>query len=91
MCMGLFTLNRTGGNMRYCEIGTVGLSTEIEHETGEIRLPGLHAQGVLVSVYARLRLGRVQIVIDSKEGLKVRIKDVSHLRFVIGAVFREMP
>ena len=77
--------------MRYCEMGTVGFSTEIEHGAEEYRIPGLHAQGHLVSVYLRLRLGRVQVVLDTRERLKVRIKDVSHLRFVIGAVFREMP
>lgn len=77
--------------MRYLEIGTVGLSTEIENGAHEYRMPGLHAQGELVSVYLRLRLGRVQIIVDSKEGLKVRIKDIPHLRFVMGAVFREMP
>ena len=77
--------------MRYLEIGTVGLSTEIENGAHEYRIPGLHAQGKLVSVYLRLRLGKVQIVVDSKERIKVRVKDVAHLRLVIGAVFREMP
>ena len=77
--------------MRYLEIGTVGLSTEIENGAHEYRIPGLHAQGELVSVYLRLRLGKVQIVVDSKERIKVRVKDVAHLRLVIGAVFREMP
>ena len=62
----------------YKEIGFgIGsfVSSEIEYSDGtEVRVDGWIQGGEFVSVYLRLRIFGLQIVLDSKDGLKIEEK-----------------
>ena len=70
--------------MRYLEVGTLGVQTEVEAEWGEVRLNGLFPKGKVKSIYVRLRLGRRQFIVDTLDGVKVQSKEASHWRLVLG-------
>lgn len=72
--------------MIYSEIGTIGLSTEIETDSHEWRVPGLHPTGRFVSIYVRIWIRRTVIILDSKEGLKIKRKDRNRVLAVLGMV-----
>jgi hypothetical protein len=75
--------------MRYLEVGTIGCSTEIEWSDGtEIRLPGLLAGSKVVSAYLRFQVGHKLIVLDTREGIKNKVKPRWRLLCVVGLVYQ---
>lgn len=60
-------------------------STEVESEKGEVRLNGWHV-ATPISVYIRIWVGHLVVILDSREGLKVKSKKHSSFKLLLGVV-----
>ena len=71
----------------FAECGFTGcgiVSSEIEWDEGEVRV-GEWIVGEFVSVYVRVRVCGVEVIVDSREGMKVKFGK-SGFRLVVGVV-----
>jgi hypothetical protein len=73
--------------MKYMEIGygnPTFVSTELENENRLSR----RVSGKVASIYVRVWIGRLVLILDSVEGLKIKRKERNEIKCLVGVVLR---
>ena len=72
--------------MLYAECGMGNahfLSTEVEQDGPEFRVKGWFVEKP-ISIYIRVWVKKVVVIVDSREGIKITRKSKNHLKLLVG-------